>query len=342
MNRGDAYPLLFQPILKNKVWGGRALERLGKPLPPGVNVGESWEVADLLSTSPDGGGGDAAHSLVTNGPWRGLGLDAVIRSHGAAVLGSMNPATPKSVRAWTGFPLLVKYLDARENLSVQVHPSPAYAAAHPGAHLKTEAWYIVDCEPGAVIYKGVKPGVTAASFAKHIAGDTVVDDIHAVPVRPGDLHFLPSGTVHALGAGVLVAEVQTPSDTTFRVYDWGRTGRTLHVEQALACIDFTGGPPVPGVRSDGSPRCPLVRTDYFELAEIRVDAGGRTPADTGGLPVVWMCLKGSGRIESRTRAFEATPVATGATVLLPATLAGAEFSASTNCVLLEARLPGAG
>ncbi|MFG0260002.1 MAG: type I phosphomannose isomerase catalytic subunit, partial [Phycisphaerales bacterium JB041] len=243
----DPYVLTFEPILKAKVWGGRRLERLGKPLPAGVDVGESWEIADLASTSAGGGGGDAARSVISNGPLAGRTLHEAMDLWGERLLGRAARS------AAGGFPLLVKFLDAREHLSVQVHPSPEYARAHPDAHLKTECWYVVDAEPGSVIYKGVRPGVTRTDFERALRagqGGGVVELLDAVPALVGDCHNLPSGTLHALGAGVLVAEVQTPSDTTFRVYDWaaefGRAGRELHVEQALACIDFS--PAAAGVR----------------------------------------------------------------------------------------------
>ena len=127
-----------------------------------------------------------------------------------------------------------------DNLSVQVHPDDAYVRRHPEARLKSEAWHILDAQPGSVIYAGLKPGVDRDSFAQAIEDGTVVDKLVAIPAVPGECHYLPSGTCHALGAGVLVAEVQTPSDTTFRVWDWGRTSRELHIEQALECIDFSG------------------------------------------------------------------------------------------------------
>ncbi|MFN3167155.1 MAG: type I phosphomannose isomerase catalytic subunit [Phycisphaeraceae bacterium] len=234
----ELYPLTFEPIYKEKVWGGRSLEKLGRALPGDktTRIGESWELADLATTSVSGGGGNAEHSVVANGPLAGKTIRELMQTHGEALLG---PGVAPSSDG--GFPLLIKFLDARANLSVQVHPSPEYAAAHRGAHLKSEAWYVIDAAPGAVIYKGLKPGVTEDRLREALRVNTdeaVVPLLNAIEVRAGDCHYLPSGTLHALGAGVLVAEVQTPSDTTFRVYDWGRTDRELHIEQALACIDF--------------------------------------------------------------------------------------------------------
>lgn len=338
------YPLVFEPILKEKVWGGRALESLGKALPGGASVGESWEVADLGSTSADGGGGDAAHSVIINGEMRGMRLDEAVRAMGPTLLGHLRLTDSG------GFPLLVKFLDARENLSVQVHPSEAYAAAHAGAHLKTESWYVVRAEPGAKIYKGVRAGVSREEFADRIGAGTVEEVLIAHDARPGDVHHLPSGVCHALGAGVVVAEVQTPSDTTFRVYDWGRTGRALHVEPALECIDFAGELEHPATRSDGSERCGLVKTGFYELAEVRGRGGEDRLIDTHeDLPVVWMVLCGSVRLESvryggsggdaAGEGFETVELGIGTTCLIPAKLDGVRAVFDRDSSVLEVRFP---
>ncbi len=303
-------PLLFEPILKPKVWGGRALERLGKALPHGEPIGESWELADLGSTSVDGGGGDAAHSRVAAGPMRGITLADAINAMGTNLMGDLRLSEDG------GFPLLVKFLDARTNLSVQVHPSPEYAAAHPEAHLKTESWYIVDAEPDAMLYIGLKEGVTHEHLRRAISEGTVADLMIRVPAIPGECHTLPSGTVHALGGGVLVAEIQTPSDTTFRVFDWGRTGRTLHVEQALECASL--GPLDPQwTRRVTAQDALLARTDFYEIESMR----WRDPTSVAfesARPTVLVFLEGSCTLETD----DAEPIecSAGDTVLLPAVI----------------------
>jgi len=335
------YPLIFEPILKEKVWGGRRLALLGKRLPEGVNVGESWELADLSATSADGGGGDSARSIIANGPMRGMTLADAIVAEGPNLMGSLR------LSKGGGFPLLVKFLDASENLSVQVHPSPTYAKVHPDAHLKTESWYIVDAEPGAVIYKGVKAGVTREAFAAHVRDNTVVNDMIAIPVKAGDFHHLPSGTCHALGAGVVVAEVQTPSDTTYRVYDWGRTGRKLHLDEALACIAYEPSAPQFAVACDvRSGERDLVATEFYSLRELRAPTNAPASAEHPlGLPsrlngpTVWMCIAGSGRIASTAGGFEPVHFSVGDTLLLPAGLGEARASGSSGTIILEARLP---
>lgn len=311
-------PLILTPILKPKVWGGRRLERLGKALPPGEAIGESWELADLGSTSASGGGGDAARSVIASGPLAGKTLHDAMGMWGAGLLGDAR-ATPGG-----DFPLLVKYLDAREHLSVQVHPSPEYAAAHTGAHLKTESWYIVAAEPGAELFIGFKPGVTRDDLAKAITDGTVPGLMRAVPAVVGACHTLPSGTVHALGAGVLVAEVQTPSDTTYRVYDWtkeyDRPERELHIEPALACASFDE-PPAP-VMAAGE-RSVVAKTEFYTMEVVRAHCKGvAVGEDRGNGPVVVMVTRTMGAtIASGTNAYPEVTLDAGQTCLIPAACA---------------------
>jgi len=328
------YPLLLEPILMPKVWGGRRLERFGKHLPPGQMIGESWELADLGATSASGGGGGAARSVISNGPLAGKSLRDAMLAWGAGLLGDAAPSRDG------GFPLLVKFLDARENLSVQVHPSPAFAAAHPEAHLKTESWFILDAAPGSVIYKGIKPGVTRDSFASHIKDGTVVNDLIAVPAALGECHTLPSGTCHALGAGVLVAEVQTPSDTTYRVFDWGRVGRELHIEQSLECIEFGPAPAATHLET-ASRGGALARTAFFELFAHK--PAGR---ELNGADLFWgrcacvMSLKGSVSLRPAHGAVVELPA--GKTGLVPAAISGSvRVRSSPDAKFLAALLPAA-
>jgi mannose-6-phosphate isomerase len=221
------YPLTFQPVFKERVWGGRELERLyGKKLPAGAVIGESWEISDRA--------GDA--SVITNGPLAGKTLRWLMENHAAEILGDAKPAADGR------FPLLCKILDARDKLSLQVHP-PASKAAELKGEPKTEMWYIADAAPDASLYVGFKHGVTRAEFEKKIQDGSVADCFHRIPVRAGDTMFLPSGRVHAIGAGLVIFEIQQNSDTTYRVFDWNRVGldgkpRELHVAQSLASIDF--------------------------------------------------------------------------------------------------------
>ena len=333
------YPLTFKPIYKEKVWGGRTLEKLGRTLPGDSNtlIGESWELADLAQTSVSGGGGGAERSVIANGPLAGKTLADAIREAGADLLGGLT-LTPDG-----GFPILLKFLDARQHLSVQVHPSPAYAEKHSDAFLKSEAWYILAAELDAVIYKGVKPGVTPQQFREAIEQNRVEPLLITVPVKPGDCHYLPSGTCHALGEGVLVAEVQTPSDTTFRVYDWGRTGRELHVDQAIECIDF--GPPDVSryelntkVQGEFADITRLVACEYFRIDRYQVDQA-QDQALSYSQPVVWMVLEGNGSISC-----DGAPDVTfgrGQTLYIPPGMRNGKLRMDAGTTWLEVTFPQA-
>jgi mannose-6-phosphate isomerase len=302
-------------MLKPKVWGGRRLATLGKALPPGEAIGESWELADLGATSASGGGGDAARSVIASGPLAGKTLHDALTLWGPDLLGD----TPPTVGG--DFPLLVKYLDAREHLSVQVHPSPAYAATHAAAHLKTESWYIVAAEPGTHLFIGFKPGVTKDDLARAITGGTVPGLMRSLPAVPGQCHTLPSGTVHALGAGVLVAEVQTPSDTTYRVYDWtreyDRPQRELHIEQALACASFDE-PPAPAAAS--GERSLVAKTQFYTMDVVRAHCKGVPVGGRGPVVVMVTRTMGAG-IASASNAWPEVTLERGQTCVIPAACA---------------------
>jgi mannose-6-phosphate isomerase len=359
----DLYPLKFNPRLVEKIWGGRKLQSvLGRPLPAGVPVGESWEIYDfppgVVGTPaaggerPSGGAGASGSAdggwvsaVVANGPLAGRSLHALLADLKADVHGDV-PLLPVAGSDVGQFPVLVKYLDAREDLSVQVHPDAAYCRDKPGVHLKTEMWYVVQHDAGSRILKGLKPGVTREQFERAAAAGTVESLINAVAAKDGQCHFLPSGTVHALGAGSLVAEVQTPSDTTFRIHDFGRvderTGkpRTLHLAEALDCVDF-GGELVPeqprshvgGIFTTVSR---LVTCPYFNVEKVRFAEGVEEPVPYDQ-PVVWMMLEG--QAEVRVNGGLTTPVGRGDTVLLPAAMREPVLKTLSACVWLEVTFP---
>lgn len=330
-------PLRFTPILKPRAWGGDALGAFGKPVPAGTRIGESWEVADLAPPVVEG------ESRVATGPFQGQTLHQLMATHRSAILGRARAAGER-------FPMLVKYLDAAEHLSVQVHPTAAYAAAHPGAHLKTEAWLVVRAAPGACVYRGVRADVTPDRFRRAIADGTAVDLLVREEVRAGDLVPLESGLCHALGAGVLVAEVQTPSDTTFRVFDWNRNdpSRPLHVDQAMECILFGAAQRLeerPVTRldraeaawSDGLRAAELCRNEHFAIEAIEASPSGDAApiaAVTDGAPVVLMLTAGEGVLECSGHRPER--LAAGDTVLLPADLAPTTIDLAPGALLLRA------
>jgi mannose-6-phosphate isomerase len=220
------YPFTFDPVFKERIWGGRNLQRLyGKDLPPNVSIGESWEIVDR----PE------AVSVINNGPYKGKSLHWLVETHAAELLGSAPALNGR-------FPLLIKILDAQEKLSLQVHP-PAEIASMMGGEPKTEMWYVTEARQGAELFVGLKQGTTRSQFEAQIRNGSVSNCFHRLSVEQGDSMFLPSGRVHAIGGSVVIFEVQQNSDTTYRVFDWNRIDakghpRELHVDQSLRCIDF--------------------------------------------------------------------------------------------------------
>jgi mannose-6-phosphate isomerase len=335
-------PLLLKPILMDKVWGGDRLARFGKPVAPGSKVGESWELADMGATSASGAGGGAARTLIDSGPFAGQSLMHAAAHWGPRMWGATTP--PKG----SDFPLLVKFLDAREDLSIQVHPSPEYARAHAGANLKTECWYILDALPGSRIYLGLREGVSRAEFESLVraGGPGVVGALQAIEAVPGECFNLPSGTVHALGRGVLVAEVQTPSDTTYRLYDWGRAGRAMHFDEGLASAAAAWDPVQGPVLRRGATRRSfkpgarwqrLVDTEFFVLDELRLPPGAAASLQESlsererHRPAAVIALSGSAQIQDERSAYTPTPLGLGRTALLPAELlAGASVRADAG------------
>ncbi|MBX3374372.1 MAG: class I mannose-6-phosphate isomerase [Phycisphaeraceae bacterium] len=324
-------PLRFHPILVPRVWGGTRLSRWGRPQPPGTVIGESWEIADL----PDEVAG--GRSVVAEGPLAGRTLRALVDGDPSGLLGA--------AARWPGggFPLLVKLLDATENLSVQVHPSPAWAAAHPDAHLKSEAWVVLDAVPGSVLYAGLKPGISRRRFAEAVVEQAVPDILERFDARPGLCVYLPSGICHALGGGILVAEVQTPSDTTYRIFDWHRAGRALHVAEALACIDLAARPvigPIGSAFEVGALRTEvLARCDYFVIHRIESRQAAVYEIETENRPVILLLVAGEGTLTTESCGDSTLRLTRGTVVLLPASVRDGTLHLSAGTALLEIRVP---
>lgn len=300
--------LRLRPRLVPKPWGGRRLAELGRDLPDGVDVGESWEVADLTS---DQTAVEDPTSRVADGPLEGRTLAELAVDHPDWLLG-------RSTRREDGrFPLLVKLLDAREPLSVQVHPTAA--TVRPGEHVKEESWIVLAAEPDATLLLGLREHVTPEQLEDAAGTPRIVELLREVPVTPGDVLHVPPGVVHALGAGVLVAEIQTPSDTTYRLYDWteelGRAPRELHEEAGVAAVEdawsanMTAGVAPRGVRR-------LVETADYDLACHPLDAG-RTVVVPAGRARVLLISEGMVRLNREIlRAGEVRLVPAGARIQL--------------------------
>lgn len=254
--------LSFKPIYQERVWGGRILESfLGRKLPGNTPIGESWELVDR----PE------AQSIILNGPWAGKNLREVMQAHSAEIMG---PGWPKE----RPFPILVKWLDCRDRLSVQVHP-PASIAAKLGGEPKTENWYFAQVDEGAAVYAGLRPGVGRDSFEKAIATGTVDQCLERPAVHRGDSLLIHSGVMHAIDAGNVILEIQQNSDTTYRVYDWGRVGldgkpRTLHVQESLECLSANSAPAPRLVHGGGGPDV-LAQCREFTIRRVTLRTGDR-------------------------------------------------------------------
>lgn len=319
------YPLRFQPLFRRYVWGGRRLGHvLGKPIGPEADYAESWEVVDH----------GADQSVVLHGPLAGQSLHQLVQHYPEELLGKHS--------GWTQFPLLFKFLDAQQNLSVQVHPSDRQACQmDPPDWGKTEAWVIVDAAPGSRIYAGLKRGFDRDALAREVARGTTSLCLHSFEPQAGDCVFVPAGVVHALGAGLLVAEIQQSSDTTFRLFDWNRLAadgqpRPLHIEAALRTIDYERGPvncqiPQPTGRPES---CCLVRCDKFVLERWQIER----PTVLGGdhrchLLVI---LEGGLRVDPDPAQ---STLPRGGTLLIPAACGALQLSPECPTTLLDVHLP---
>jgi mannose-6-phosphate isomerase len=316
----------FTPHLRPMVWGGHRLGQvLHKPLPTKEPYGESWEVSDH----------PLHRSALAEGPWAGVSLRQLMEQESSALLG---PAAARH----SVFPWLVKFLDANDWLSVQVHPDErAVRTLWPGEGSKTEAWYIVAAAPESRIYAGLLPGVTEGDLRAALAAGTVADCLHSFLPRAGDCVFLPAGTVHAVGGGVLIAEVQQTSDATFRLFDWNRRDsqgktRKLHIEEALASIHWGQGPvqPVRAAAHLSEPCQRLVSCPYFSLDHIRITEASRCGgSDTLQVIIV---LEGEGQLVTPTGSENLT---VGQTWVLPASMPSTWCRPQGSMSALLATLP---
>jgi mannose-6-phosphate isomerase len=320
----------MKPFLSERVWGGTKLAAYGKDLPPEGHIGESWEISghrDGLST-------------VAGGPLAGRSIPDLAVEFGADLVGD-------TVALEKPFPLLVKILDAGAQLSVQVHPSDAYCAEHgladPG---KPEAWLVLEAEPGARIWRGLEPGTTRAKFEELLTAGKLAECLHSFEVQAGDCVNLPAGTVHAIGGGIVLAEVQQTSDLTYRVFDWNRVGldgkpRQLHVEEALAVIDWDtlggatlGDKVTPETcQCEGSSCRKLVANDKFEMDERSLDGISGIPADPERFTCV-VFLEGAGEVRWPGGS---EPAGKGTSFLVPACLQGVHVVPESGCRILVAR-----
>jgi len=329
------YPLTFTPALKDYMWGGRNLERLyGRQLPPAGPIAESWEI----SGHPNG------PSMVDAGALAGRPLPEVLEALGAELAGTRASWALERNK----FPLLIKLLDAEKRLSVQVHPQDEYALAHEKGELgKTEMWYILHAQPGACLIFGLRPGVTPEAFRQAVANNELDKWLHHLPVKAGDAVFVPAGTVHAILEGIIAAEIQQNSDTTYRIYDWGRVGtdgkpRPLHVDKALDVINWKLIEP--GVyqprlvaSEDGLTRYEITRSEYFVVERVTLSPGAVYSGRTDGTTLeIWGTVEGESEL-----AWDGEPVSLPAIRfgLVPARLGDFAVRAAEAAMMLRVYLP---
>lgn len=300
------YPLLLQPALHVKVWGGRKLaDVLGKPLPTDEPYGESWELHDSVT--------------VANGPLAGYTIAELVAMYGERLIGPGGGSAH-------GFPLLAKFLDARDWLSVQVHPNDAQAQAYgDGDRGKTEAWYVVAADPGATLVIGVTPGTTRDAIAKAIEKSELEALLVTAQVQAGDVLFIRTGTIHALGPGLLIYEIQQSSDITYRFYDWGRLGldgqpRDLHVEKSLDVSNLDSLPTIMHTAGQEDTVVPIVRCEFFETELLQLRAGDllRFGRSERGRFDALTCIEGEATISYGDD--DALTIGHGQTVLIPASV----------------------
>lgn len=288
------YPLVFDPVLKDKIWGGdKLMSILHKK--SGTACGESWELSGI----------PGSESVVANGPLAGTPLNELVRVYGSQLLGSSARNIPNA------FPLLLKFLDAREDLSIQVHPNDEQS----GGLGKTEAWYILQADAGAYLYSGFNRPVTEADLKNALHTGKFMEYMNRVPVQAGDVFFIEANQVHTIGAGILLAEIQQPSDVTYRVYDFDRVDdkgnkRELHLEDAFRVMrlsEETGK-----VKYSDGDDVPLVQSPYFNIQKKRLTAGPITVSHKSF--EVWMCIEGDGALAHDEGEIV---LMKGSTVLLP-------------------------
>lgn len=322
------YPLKLDPVYKEPIWGGKRLREIfGKDIPSDT-TGESWEIACHENGT----------STVSNGVLKGKSLKEVIDEYGIEALGTKIGEEGKKK-----FPLLVKIIDASDKLSVQVHPEDEYAKEHEGELGKTEMWIVLDAKPGAQLVYGLKPGVSQEMFEEGIQKGTLENLLNFVDVQKGDVFFIPAGTLHAIGEGLLIAEIQQNSDTTYRVYDWNRVdgngnSRELHIQKALDVTNLShcsGQEKVKGtiIKEGENTRNHLVSCKYFitEILEVQKESKETLNGERFDL---LMAIEGNGAIQYR----EGTvPFNAGDSFFIPAGMG--DYSILGPCKIIKTYVP---
>lgn len=307
----ELYPLQFKPILKERIWGGTKLhDILNKPY-LSETIGESWELSAVKDDV----------SVVSNGSFAGKSLDELIKSYPEEILG-----TAVFEKFGTEFPLLFKFIDAREDLSIQLHPNDALAKERHNSFGKTEMWYVMHAEPEARLIVGFKKDSSPEEFLHHIKNKTLTTILNEIPVQAGDVFFLETGIIHAIGSGVLLAEIQQTSDITYRVYDWDRVdangkGRELHLDMALDAMNYKVAEAQKKYSKKINFSNPVVHCPYFNTNVLLLEGSYRANYNPYSFRVL-MCTEGNFEILWNNWSY---PVSKGETVLVPAVITDFEL-----------------
>ena len=319
-----AYPLKFKTIYKDKIWGGNKIKKLlNKDYGDLPKCGETWE----LSAVP----GDI--SVVSNGLWRGQDFKSLLVQHGAAIMG-----VKLYEKFGTDFPLLIKFIDANQDLSIQVHPDDALAKKRHQGLGKTEMWYVLQADPKASLITGFNRPMSQGEYLKKFESGNLMEILNQEQVAKGDVFFLPAGRIHTIGKGLLIAEIQQTSDITYRIHDFGRTDdqgneRDLHIEESLEAIDYTYQSNYKtSYDEESNKRVSLVTCPYFVTNKLSLTDKKTLKAPQIAGFKIYMCVEGSAKIVNGD---EETLLVKGETVLIPAILSTYEIKADAEVILLE-------
>lgn len=320
----NLYPVTFKPILKKIIWGGSDISPFKGITPVQEGIGESWELSDV----------EGNVSIVANGPLEDKSLDELIHTYGDALVGK------KVLEQFgTTFPLLIKFIDARDNLSIQVHPDDELAKKRHNSFGKTEMWYVIKAAPDAALYSGFSQQIDANEYVKRVENNTIMEVLQRYDVKAGDVFFLPAGRVHAIGAGCFIAEIQQTSNITYRIYDYNRkdangNGRELHTELAKDAIDYTLLPDYrTHYKEEKDKPVELVSCKYFTTNLLELDKPLSRDFASLDSFVVYICMEGSFRLEDNKG--NELEVRQGQTVLVPADTTSVALTPTPSTKLME-------
>ena len=318
-----SYPIKFQPILKEKIWGGEKLAKILNKQSENINIGESWEISDVKEDI----------SIVVNGELKGQSLQELIKTYRAGLVG-------ENVYKNFGdnFPLLIKFIDAKEALSIQVHPNDDLAKERHNSFGKTEMWYVMQADEKANLIVGFQKEVTSKEYIKHLENKTLLDILNVDEVENGDVYFIPTGRVHAIGAGVLLAEIQQTSDITYRIYDWDRpnpdgTFRDLHTEEAIDAIDYSAQNSYKTVYSkEQNKASEIVSCPYFTTNVLPINGEVFINHEEKDSFVIYMCVAGNVEFKYQN---QIEKLQMGETILIPNCIQNISVSSDEKSELLE-------